>query len=675
MSKISIVDQPVSSVLDENGTNIIRRKQLAEAGDKRNPDSLKTGKYAETLAEFIKRCDTPLTIGVQGEWGSGKTSLLNMIKEDIEEEDASSYVLYARKGSVHGSEAFKTIWINTWEHSLLKSPEECLISIIEEIIEEVGKVDGNLQATQKAKSALSSLAKGALRVGVTAALGSKAGQVADDMLGEQATNSVKTLRKTLEEIVADVRRREQNKAQRFVIFVDDLDRLEPSIAVMVLELLKNIFNIPYCVFVLAIDYQVVVKGLKGKFGEPNEQNEWEFRAFFDKIIQVPFMMPMNKYDVKEYVNTILIDEIQYFTKSESKLIMDGRLARIVKLSVGQNPRSLKRLLNSLSLIRLHYKDRLEDGDQITLKQLVFALVCFQISYPKIYELMLRNPDFTTWDDSFVAKAVGGPVGEDEELNTALNKALSINEEDFDEEWEQALFKIVWVNKWQRNKLIEASRLLTEIKDVILYDYSGAAISKLMHESLELSAVTSIASTTEGTIFDSDNEDAEAQESLRNRISYWRKFSSALENSNTVFDRKINAIRNTYSSWGMGRRKKEISSKSLQIVHNLSSNAPITIEISGSESDMDFNYAFFSLLKNYETTLINATGGSAKFDIREGATKQKVILTCPDIPKKLYLHQIENAEHAETVINWIASCLPKIEAVLVQVDTKIAAKNN
>ena len=56
-----------------------------------------------------------------------------------------------------------------------------------------------------------------------------------------------------------------------------------------------------CVFVLAIDYQVVVKGLVGKFGKPTPENEWEFRAFFDKIIQLPFSMPMGNYDIANYV--------------------------------------------------------------------------------------------------------------------------------------------------------------------------------------------------------------------------------------------------------------------------------------------------------------------------------------------------------------------------------------
>ena len=43
------------------------------------PDKLEIGRHATALSQFIQRADTPITIGIQGEWGSGKTSLLNSI--------------------------------------------------------------------------------------------------------------------------------------------------------------------------------------------------------------------------------------------------------------------------------------------------------------------------------------------------------------------------------------------------------------------------------------------------------------------------------------------------------------------------------------------------------------------------------------------------------------------
>ena len=181
MAKVSVIDQPAASKVSD--------------------DKLGTGEYAETLANFIRECDTPITIGVQGEWGSGKTSLLNMIQENLE----TTKVTVKYGAEVEGSEVYKTIWVNTWEHSLLKSPEECLLSIIEEMIDEIATVDGSWNAAARAKGALSNLAKGALRVGATLSMGAAAGEIAKEMVTSGApSNTVKQLRNSLEEIITTV---------------------------------------------------------------------------------------------------------------------------------------------------------------------------------------------------------------------------------------------------------------------------------------------------------------------------------------------------------------------------------------------------------------------------------------------------------------------------------------
>jgi len=96
-------------------------------------DILGTRSYAETLAEFIRSCDTPITIGIQGEWGSGKTSLLQMIEAYLEQNEfRGSY-----NRVTQGKDAYCVIKINTWEHSILRSPEESLISILTEISEKI----------------------------------------------------------------------------------------------------------------------------------------------------------------------------------------------------------------------------------------------------------------------------------------------------------------------------------------------------------------------------------------------------------------------------------------------------------------------------------------------------------------------------------------------------------
>ena len=183
----------------------------------------------------------------------------------------------------------------------------------------------------------------------------------------------------------------------------------------ILELLKNIFNVRHCIFVLAIDYQVVIKGLKDKFGERTDENEWEFRAFFDKIIQLPFMMPVSQYNIGNYVEELLI-QIGFLSKDQdvidkTKTPIDDMIKEIVKLSIGGNPRALKRLVNSLSLIQIFSDLKEEDAinidsdilNETEKDMLMFSIMCMQIKYPEIYEVISKHPDFRDWDDKVALK--------------------------------------------------------------------------------------------------------------------------------------------------------------------------------------------------------------------------------------------------------------------------------
>ena len=108
----------------------------------------------------------------------------------------------------------------------------------------------------------------------------------ENMLNGDAkqSSSVEQLKNEVVSLINEVMEKNKDK-KGFIFFIDDLDRIDPPLAVEILELLKNLFDLEHCVFVLAIDYNVVIKGLKPKFGELTSQNEREFRSFFDKIIQ------------------------------------------------------------------------------------------------------------------------------------------------------------------------------------------------------------------------------------------------------------------------------------------------------------------------------------------------------------------------------------------------------
>ena len=467
----------ISNIVTDEQNNIVGIVDEPNPGS--SEDTLDIDRHATALTDFIKYTTTPMTIGIQGEWGSGKTSLLNSIYYSLENDGQ-----------------YKQIWINSWEHSLLSSPEETLIKIINAILHEMMASDHDKNREEKIKKVASNLIRGALRVTATVVGGSKAGDVAEELLGDNV-NSIKELRVQLEGLAKDITQRSTNPFKKIIIYVDDLDRIVAKDAVQILELLKNIFSVPFCVFVLAIDYQVVVKGLEHKFGPRNEENEWEFRAFFDKIIQLPFMMPMGQYNIGKYVSDLL-KQIGFIDNDDQ---FEEEINQIISHSIGGNPRSLKRLVNSLALINIFSEIDFNQGEEETKKEdnddtkdlLLFSLVCLQISFPSIYDLLVKKPDFTSWNND---TAFEWTKLKEEKEKDKFDRDFEIAKGtvDFDESWEEALYRICYPTPRYRARVVDISKFFSYIKDELLKNYKGDKIKDIIAEVIDATAVTSVSST-------------------------------------------------------------------------------------------------------------------------------------------------------------------------------------
>lgn len=201
------------------------------------------------------------------------------------------------------------IWINTWQYSLMKTPSQAIMSILEGIINQIGALNPSEQKWNESKKKIGGLFKKMATVGTKVAAGAVGidGGVVDDLFdaGENGGSDIMQLKEEIAKLIEDALVKDPSKSG-FTFYIDDLDRIDPPVAVEILELLKNIFDLEKCVFILAIDYDVVIKGLKPKFGELTEANEREFRSFFDKIIQLPFSMPVASYSV----DTFLVDALR-----------------------------------------------------------------------------------------------------------------------------------------------------------------------------------------------------------------------------------------------------------------------------------------------------------------------------------------------------------------------------
>lgn len=426
--------------------------------------------YQDALVQYVKLTDTPITIALQGEWGSGKTSLMNLLRWHLCDTDNAQ---------------FFPIWINTWQYSLMKTPSQAIISILEGIINQIGALNPS-HKWDESKKKIGGLFKKIASVSTKVAASTVGvdGDVVDDLFGaENGQSDILQLKEEISKLVEESLKSNSNKTG-FTFFIDDLDRIDPPVAVEILELLKNIFDLEHCIFILAIDYDVVIKGLKPKFGELTDKNEREFRSFFDKIIQLPFSMPVANYNIDAFLVDAL-SKINFFTEEEMKdNAIQESVSELARLSVGTNPRSLKRLTNTLSLISIINTGISKTGaEDIANKYKVinFGLVCMQIAYPYIYNQLAEEPDFKQWNETIAAKLKLRSLTPEEQIS--LDAA-----EEFDEEWEKIVFRMCQKETHLSNRVFQVSQMLNKIAELIKDDNN---IGKIIEDTIELSAVTNL----------------------------------------------------------------------------------------------------------------------------------------------------------------------------------------
>lgn len=318
-------------------------------------DSFNISKYINGLVNFIKSCNTPMTIAVQGDWGTGKTSIMTMIKNEL-----------------RNLKNLNLVWFNTWQFSQFNLGDKLPLTMLNKLVNEVSsnKESENFKYIKKAMVGVADAILGHISGGAL-----EVSKFLDDE--ENLFEAIEKLKESFQKLVNE----KAGDEGRVIIFIDDLDRIEPERAVELLEVLKIFLDCEKCIFVLAIDYSVVTRGVKVKYG--NDFSEGKGKSFFDKIIQVPFKMPVGSYDISLYVKKCFEDigmEVEVETLPQ--------YINLIKYSIGNNPRSMKRLFNSFLLLsNISDSEILEDSLN---RQILFALLCMQSSYELMYNYIIEK---------------------------------------------------------------------------------------------------------------------------------------------------------------------------------------------------------------------------------------------------------------------------------------------
>lgn len=431
--------------------NIIDKPILDDSKDK-----LGAKEYKNALLEFIKTSDTPMTISIQGEWGSGKTSFMNMLQYELELESDLE-------------KKYPTIRINTWEYSILTEdniPINIISSIVSKLINKLHDERGNWKDTRRkyqesVVKILGGLVKGGVKIGLQYFSEISNNEAIDDATSYVAPSDLTALKKELKSIINEIT--DFKKSDKIVFFIDDLDRLQPEVAINILEILKNIFDIDKCLFVLAIDYEVVIKGLASKFGE-KDKNEREYRQFFDKIIQLPFTIPTNSYKTDDYIKNIFIDQLKFFNSNELNDDNLKYLSNTIKYTVNGNPRAIKRVANYLSLINCLKSVKNFNKEK---KLIIVTIVSIQVCYPFLFDLIIQNSDYKNWDEDFLKE-----------------QNIIINSENDDELISQL------IKSTNNNFFIERTFDIIGILNLISKQF-GSDYFKKIDEVLELTSITNV----------------------------------------------------------------------------------------------------------------------------------------------------------------------------------------
>lgn len=345
-------------------------------------DTLGFSEVLNKYCDLFETIEPPMTIGLYGRWGSGKTQMLLGMNDVLRERN------------------YLTVLFDAWKY---KDENNLILPIMseigrqfpgkkEEIKGKVGKVLGasayvmlNHYMKERIGIDIENVEKG-LR-----AIESEYGK-----LYQEYADKIHQMEKEFEDFVDKLLGSGEQKKKVLVIFVDNLDRCLPEVTINLLEDISRFFHIGRCIFVLAIDREMIVKGLELRYPQFDGIN------YLEKIIQVGLKMPKPKEAEKN-------DPCYHFLKRYEKAVgytdqskqgdsrdglykaIKGQVQALFTRGLLNNPRRMERVINKLLILNmLKGFDVEKKTEEASMAILLLVLLEY---FPKVYESLLQDQDF------------------------------------------------------------------------------------------------------------------------------------------------------------------------------------------------------------------------------------------------------------------------------------------
>lgn len=441
-----------------------------------NIDYLNFGYLVDLIVEIaMNRELTPSTIGLYGDWGSGKSSLMKLAQERIEE-------LSKAKKKADEDDIPKTLCIefNGWLFEGYEDTKTSLCGTILDTLDDEKRFGP--EVAEKAKELIKKIdfkkivGKG-VKFGIDYLLTGGIGALTDLTLSS-ILNSIKNQTgtiesKDIEEVLAKFKTEEKtrteikkfrdefkqllkdSKVENVVVFIDELDRCNPDTVLDVFEAMRLFLFVDGMSFVIGADQRLIQYAIKTKYKEVPGNNLDIGKEYLEKVIQYPITIPqLNHAEVNQYLACLLLepslsaDEFKKFLnvvhsiepdkeltmellgekesslsdKCKEDMALARQISSVLAPSINGNPRQCKRFLNTLAMRLSLAKARGVSLDKNILAKLMLA--------------EYFNPEFF--------KAITKP--ENRELFKAFEKGEDLKENNPFSAWKDK----EWVKNWMSN---------------------------------------------------------------------------------------------------------------------------------------------------------------------------------------------------------------------------------
>lgn len=408
-------------------------------------DMINNRAIAKTIVELIKESEKkPISIGIHGDWGAGKSSVLEMVEDEfsIEQdiecikfngwkyqgfEDAKIALMSAivstlvgkRQLSENCSEKVKKLWKNINWLSVAKTsgnialsvatgtpPINLLTGIVETLkstVSEKDKIEGTID-----------------KIGTFL----KDSKVFEDT---SMTKEFSEFQCEFENLLKEA------SIKKLVVLIDDLDRCLPEVAIETLEAIRLFMFSNSTAFVIAADEIMIEYAVNQHFpelvdSEKNSIGKEYSKRYLEKLIQVPFRLPsLGQVESEMYITLLLIgskleedgdefnkllelaiekmkkpwkndgltiSEISYTLKNKYELVtneiyVSTQIGSVLANHTYGNPRKIKRFINML-LLRKKIADARGFGDEVQLKILAKLMLAEYFLFDFYKEMSLQT---------------------------------------------------------------------------------------------------------------------------------------------------------------------------------------------------------------------------------------------------------------------------------------------